>query len=240
MTSPTTTHTVRRPDGPNAGIVAVVATVLTLAGIAISAAIAGSAVPSPLGSTADVAAYYAHNPAAATIGGFFTFGASVPLGIYAATTYARMLRLGARVPGPAIGYYGGIAASVFLGASGLIGWVLGQSISGMSPALVHAFAYITYALGGIGFVGGIGLLIAGAAVPSLILRLTPRWFAWVGLVIAVISELSFFALIWPPASIGLPIGRFAGLLWLIVAGFLLPHDRRDVPRDRSESSRNAA
>jgi hypothetical protein len=110
----------------------------------------------------------------------------------------------------------------------------------MSPALVHAFAYLTYALGGVGFVGGIGLLIAGAAVPSLILRLTPRWFAWVGLVIAAISELSFFALIWSPASVGLPIGRFAGLLWLIVAGFLLPRDRRDVPRRRGDGARESA
>ena len=39
MTS-TTTHTARRPNGPNAGILAVVATALTVAGIAISAAIA--------------------------------------------------------------------------------------------------------------------------------------------------------------------------------------------------------
>ncbi|MGN6125846.1 MAG: hypothetical protein ACTHON_04730 [Humibacter sp.] len=233
MTSPTTTHAVRRPDGPNPGILAIVATVLTLAGIAISAAIAGGTLPSPLGTTSEVAAYYAHNPVAATLGGFFTFGASVPLGIYAATTYARMLRLGVRVPGPAIGYYGGIAASVFLGTSGLVTWVLGQSITGVSPALVHTFAYLAYALGGVGFVGGIGLLIAGAAVPSLILRLTPRWFAWAGLVIAAISELSFFALIWPPASILLPIGRFAGLLWLVVAGFMMPRDRRDVTRNRA-------
>ena len=31
-------------------------------------------------------------------------------------------------------------------------------------------------------------------------------------------------------SILLPIGRFAGLLWLIVVGFLMPRDRRDVTR----------
>jgi hypothetical protein len=231
MTSPTAGHIARRPDGPHPGVLAIVSLGLTIAGVTIGSIMAGGVPVSPTESTQTVAAFYTRSPQAATITGFFTFGASVPLGIYAATSYARMLRLGVRVPGPAIGFYGGIAASVFLGAAGLTGWLLGQPIAGMSPALVHLLAYLTYALGGIGFVGGLGLLIAGLAVPSLILRLTPRWFAWIGLVIAAISELSFFALIWSPASVGIPIGRFAGLLWLIFAGFLLPRDRREVSRE---------
>lgn len=230
MTSTTSTHVTRRPDGPHPGVLAIVALALTVAGLAIGSGLAGGVPVSPTEGTTAVATFYARSPEAAAIAGFFTFGASVPLGIYAATTYARMLRLGVRVPGPAIGFYGGISASVFLGAAGLTLWLLGQPITGMGPALVHLLAYLAYALGGIGFVGGIGLLIAGAAVPSLILRLTPRWFAWTGLVIAAISELSFFALIWPPAAAGIPIGRFAGLLWLVLAGFLLPRDRREVTR----------
>lgn len=86
-------------------------------------------------------------------------------------------------------------------------------------------------MGGVGFVVGIGLLMAGIAVPALVLRLVPRWLAWAGMVIAVVSELSFFALIWPGLDVLLPIGRFGGLVWLIAIGFLLPRSRHNVARE---------
>jgi hypothetical protein len=221
----------RRPDGPNAGVLGLVALVLSLAAILVPLAMTGGrAFVSPLESSAAVYGYLTSERAAVTVTGFFTFAASVPLGIYAATVYARMLRLGIRVPGPNIAFYGGIAASIFLGAAGLLTWVLGQPVAGESPALLHSFAYLVYALGGVGFVGGIGLLIAGIAVPALILRLTPRWLAWTGLVIAAASELSFFSLLLPGVSVLLPVGRFAGLLWLLVVGLRLPRSRHEVPR----------
>jgi hypothetical protein len=224
---------IRRPDGPNAGILGIVALALTLVAVIVPLLIAhGQPIISPLSSTAQVAHYYVANPAAAVVSGFFTFGASVPLGIYAATTYARLLRLGVRVPGPGIAFFGGISASIFVAIAGLLTWSLGQPITGLSPAVIHVFAYLAYALGGVGFVGGIGLLIAGIAVPTLILGLAPRWMAWSGLVIAAISELGFFSLLLPQASVLLPVGRFIGLLWLIVIGFMLPRNRHDVTRER--------
>lgn len=230
----------RRPDGPNAGILALVALALSLAGILVPAAMAGGRFfASPLGSTASVYAYVAANRDAVAVTGFFVFAASVPLGIYAATAYARLLRLGIRVPGPNIAFYGGIAASILLGTSGLATWVLGQPVGGQSPGLVHTIDYLVYALGGVGFVGGLGLLIAGIAVPAAILRLTPRWLAWAGLVLAALSELSFFSLLLPGVSVLLPVGRFLGLAWLLVAGFLLPRDRREIPRLRQAADRPA-
>jgi hypothetical protein len=229
MTSSTTAGTTRRPDGPHPGILALVSLALTIAGLIASVALgSGQTIPSPLGSTADVAQYYLRHPAAASVSGFFVFGSAVPLGIFAATAYARLLRLGIRVPGPGIGYFGGIAASVLLGISGLVTWVIGQPISGQSTATIHTLAYLGYALGGVGFVTGIGLLIAGIAVPALILRLVPRWLAWTALVIALVSELSFLSMLVPALSFTLPIGRFGGLLVLIVIGFMLPRNRHDV------------
>jgi hypothetical protein len=226
----------RRPDGPNAGILAIVATVLAVLGIVLPALLAnGQFAASPLESTGAVAEYYRTNPAAATVGGFLVFGGSVPLGIYAATVYARLLKLGIRVPGPNIAFFGGITASILVGMAGLLTWVLGQPVAGQSAATIHTVAYAIFAFGGVGFVGGLGLLIAGIAVPTLILRLAPRWIAWSGLVLAAISELSFLSLLIPGFTVALPLGRFLGLLWLIVIGFLLPRDRREVARpDRSE------
>ena len=50
-------------------------------------------------------------------------------------------------------------------------------------------------------------------------RIIPRWVMWSGLVIAVISVLSMINLVAPDASILLPIGRFSGIIWMIIAGF---------------------
>jgi hypothetical protein len=219
-----------RPDGPNAGILGTVSLVLTVASVLLPTVFAGGEFfPSPVGPTNEVAAYFSGHRTAVVATGFLVFAASVPLGIYAATTYARLLRLGVRVPGPNIGFFGGIAASILLSISGLLTWVVGQPISGLSLAVLHAVAYFIYALGGVGFVGGLGLLIAGIAVPALVLRLTPTWMAWLGLVLAALAELSFFALLLPPLAFLLPIGRFLGLAWLLVVGFILPRTRHDVP-----------
>lgn len=231
VTAATPQTTRRGPDGPPAGVLAAVSLGLTVLGLIMSAALAGGHVTiSPLEPTADVARYYLAHRTAATVSGLFVFGSGVPLGIYAATGYARLLKLGVRVPGPGIGYFGGISAAVFVGIAGLVGWVLGQPVTGQSPALIHTLAYVTYVLGGAGFVGGVGLLIAGIAVPSTVLGLIPRWYAVTGLVLAAICEISIVSLLWSPFSVTLPVGRFAGLVWLIGAGFLLPRDRHQVAK----------
>jgi len=71
----------------------------------------------------------------------------------------------------------------------------------------------------------LGLLIAGIAVPGLLLGLLPRPVAVAGLFIAVVAEVATVSLIWDGAAVLLPIARFPGLVWLVVVGFLLPRHR---------------
>ena len=78
----------------------------------------------------------------------------------------------------------------------------------------------------------LGLLIAGIAVPGLIVGLLPRPVAWTGLVIAGHAELTTLVLIWTALSPLLPVARFTGLIWLIVAGALLPLRRRNKQDER--------
>jgi hypothetical protein len=225
----------RRPDGPNPGVLGIVSLALTVASVVIPPLFAaGTFFPSPTGSTATVLGYLSGHRDAVVATGFLVFAASVPLGIYAATAYARLLKLGVRVPGPNIALFGGIAASVVLSISGLLTWAIGQPVAGQSAALLRTLDYVIYGLGGVGFVGGLGLLIAGIAVPALILGLTPRWLAWVGLVLAALAELSFLAMVLPPLTFLLPIGRFAGLAWLLVVGFVLPRNRHEVAASDSK------
>jgi hypothetical protein len=118
-----------------------------------------------------------------------------------------------------------VLAAGSLGLSGLLLWPLAERDVSADPALVRALYFLVYLTGGPAHVVALGLLVAGMAVPMLIMRLAPRPLAWTGLAIAAIAELTTLALAWPAVSPLLPIARFTALLWLVVAGAMLPHRR---------------
>lgn len=215
-----------RHQGPNPGILAVVSLGIFVASLITTTILTGGETfISPFAPAGIVDRFFQQNVAAVRISGMLQFGAAVPLGIYAATVYARQLRLGVRVPGPAIGFFGGVSAAIFLMISGVLAWLLSRPEITTDVTLTQALSFLAFITGGVGFVVGIGLLVAGIAVPALILRFVPRGLAWTGIVIAALSELSFLSMAIEPPQILLPIGRFDGLLWLIAVGFLLPRDR---------------
>jgi hypothetical protein len=181
----------------------------------------------PYGSAAEIQAYVAGNHAAAVALAVGTFGSSIPLAIYAATASARLRQLGITAPGATIALAGGLLASAALSLSGLLAWTLSRPEVTSDVALVRALYYLTYLTGGPWHVVTLGLLIAGIAVPGLIVGLLPRAVAWTGLAIAGLAELTAIALIWPGLSPLLPVARFGGLVWLIVAGAMLPLRRRN-------------
>ncbi|MCY7402742.1 MAG: hypothetical protein LH477_17635 [Nocardioides sp.] len=206
--------------------------VLTVAGLVASAIMTGGhTYVSPFSEATQVAEYDRQNPDTLRLASMIQFGSAVPLGIYAATVYSRQLRLGVRVPGPGIGFFGGITAAAFLMLSALMGWLLSRPEITTDVTLTHALAFLAFIAGGVGDVVGMGLLVAGIAVPALILGFVPRWLAWTGLVIAALSELSFLSMVIEPLQFLLPIGRFGGLLWLVAVGSLLPHHRSAANRE---------
>jgi hypothetical protein len=211
----------RRPQGgPPLAPLAAISLVLLLIGLAIGVALAG-VMPLPYGSATAIQDY------AAQAIGVATFASSIPLGIYAATASARLRQLGITAPGATIALAGGLLASAGLALSGLLAWTLSRPEVTSDAALVRALYYLTYLTGGPWHVVTLGLLIAGIAVPSLIVGLLPKAVAWTGLVIAGLAELTTLALIWLGLSPLLPVARFGGLVWLIVAGAMLPLRRRN-------------
>jgi hypothetical protein len=198
---------------------------LLLVGLAVSAAM-GGVMPLPYGSDTAIQDYFQAHPNAVQAGAIGVFASSVPLAIYAATASARLRQLGITAPGATIALAGGILAAGGLGLAGLLAWTLSRPEVSADSALVRAVYYLVFLTGGTGHVVALGLLIAGIAVPSLILGLLPRPVALTGLVIAVIAELTTLVLIWPALAVLLPVARFTGLIWLIVAGALLPLRRR--------------
>jgi hypothetical protein len=206
---------------------AAISLVLLLAGLVVGVALAGGVMPLPYGSATEIQNYVAGNHGAAVAIAVGTFGSSIPLAIYAATASARLRQLGITAPGATIALAGGLLASAGLALSSLTAWTLSRPEVTSDPTLVRALYYLTYLTGGPWHVVTLGLLIAGIAVPGLIVGLVPRAVAWAGLVIAGVAELTTLVLIWPGLSPLLPVARFTGLVWLIVAGVLLPLRRRN-------------
>lgn len=228
------TATVPRRDGPPPGPLALISLALMVGGLVVAGLMSGGhALASPFAATSEVAGRVRDHHDAFRALAFFQMGSAVPLGIFSAAVYARQLRLGVRVPGPVIALTGGILAITSLSLSAFATYVESRPELTGDPHLVHALAFLAFAAGGPGYVVGLGLLLAGIAVPAYILRLVPRPLAAAGLVVAVLAELSWFALVAPPFEYLLPVGRFLGGLWLVAVGFLLPQrrPRRAVPAD---------
>jgi hypothetical protein len=217
----------RRQGGPPLTLLALISLGLLLGGLGVGVAL-GGVMPLPYGSAAAVHDYVRAQPLAVQIIAVAAFGSSVPLAIYAATASARLRQLGVTAPGATIALTGGTLAAGALGLAGLLGWILSRPDLSADNALVRAVYYLVFLVGGPGHIVALGLLVAGMAVPSLILGLTPKTLAWIGLAIAGLAELTTLVLVWPVLGVILPIARLSALVWLVVAGALLPLRRKDI------------
>lgn len=197
--------------------------------------------PQPSASAASVLAWDSAHHSALEVAGCLGFAASLPLAIWTATVYRRLrTSLAVVAPGAVIGLVGGLLAAASLVLCGLVNWTISQVHGVADPALVRALADLSFAAGSAGFVAPLGLLIAGIAVPSLIIGLLPRPLAGVGLAIAALSLVSTFALLTSALEFTLPIGRFVGLAWLTAACVLLPRTRHEARRGGASARGSSA
>jgi hypothetical protein len=225
-----TPDTGNRHAGPPLLPVAIVHVLLFIAGLlAVTAFVGGDRFPSPFAADEVIRHFFSAHAAQVHIQAFLLFGAAIPLGIFTATTVSRLRFLGVRAAGELIALYGGFGASLALAASGLGSWML--SILGTragSGDLVKALHLLTFAAGGPAAVVFLGLFVAGVSVTGGLARLIPQWVAWLGIVVALVAELSSLVLLFPAVAPLLPLARFPGLVWLIAVGASLPASRRAI------------
>jgi hypothetical protein len=103
----------------------------------------------------------------------------------------------------------------------MIAWTMVFPGVAADDGVLRALYYLGFAIGGVGYSVPMGLLIAGIAVPSGFMRLLPRWMVVFGIVLGVIGEASTFALLSPKLTFLIPLTRFPGFIWLMIAGFRL-------------------
>jgi hypothetical protein len=179
----------------------------------------------PSSTAAQIVAFFRANGWPVTITSALQFGSAIPLGLYTATVANRFRFLGVRAAGVNIALFGGwTTAALMLLATSVI-WVTASVASTAGDELILVLYRLQMALGGPGFSVPFGLLIAGIAVTGGMSRRLPKWFAILGVVLALIGELSWVFLLTPKALPLIPLVRFPGSLWLIAAAWLLPNTR---------------
>jgi len=224
MSAPLSRSADGAPDRTQEGPPLLVVTV-SFAAITVVAAVLGAGSPRLTATPAEVLAYDTSNGTLMRLAATLMFGSAIPLVISAVTLQQRLRRLGVVAPGPQMGVAGGVLAAASLAASALFTWTAAQT-SGLADAnLAAALRTLALATGGPGFVAAFGLLVAGIAVPALVLRMVPRALAWAGLVVGVLALLSTFVLFSDALDLLLPVGRFGGALFLVAVAALLPHTR---------------
>jgi uncharacterized membrane protein len=208
--------------GPSLILLGTIHILVFAAGLVAAAALRhGAPYVNPFAAAEVVRVFYAQNPAAVRVSSFFLFASAIPFGIFAVTMVSRLRFLGVRAAGTNIALFGGLTATYALIVSGLTGWVLSLPEVTVSAPVVKAVCFLSFLSGGPAYAVGFGLLAAGVSVTSYFTGLLPRWVVALGMVTGVAGEFSCLSLLAYPANFLIPITRYLGLIWLMVAAVKL-------------------
>ncbi|HLJ89290.1 MAG TPA: hypothetical protein VKZ53_20900 [Candidatus Angelobacter sp.] len=186
----------------------------------------GSSFVTPFAAADQLRMFFTQSPLAVRVSNFFLFGSAVPFGIFAVTTVSRLRFMGVRAAGTNITLLGGLTATVALFFSAISGWILSVPDISDSIAVVKALYFFSFLCGGILYAIGFGLFASGVSVTGHLTRLLPRWLTLLGIVVAITGELSWFSLITYPANFFIPITRFVGFIWMVLAAIWLTRGRK--------------
>ncbi|HET6253225.1 MAG TPA: hypothetical protein VFE32_04100 [Puia sp.] len=216
--------------GPHLGILAVIFTVLFIAGLSYVITFTAGVphYPNPYDPAAAIVAYFREHAHDAQLCAFFQFASAIPLGIFTVTAWTRLRWLGVKAAGPSIALFGGLLTTVTVCISSLTGWTLAFPGVAADDGVVRGLYFLSFAIGGVGYSVPMGLLIAGIAVPAGFMRLLPRWMVVAGVILGLIGESSTLALLAPKLTLLIPLTRFPGFIWLMIAGFMLAR-RKPAP-----------
>jgi hypothetical protein len=223
MSDTPTSNANRHHASPHLGLVAIIFTVLFLAGLYPVTAFGGLPYfPGPWEAPDVIANFFRAKPGAVLACAFFHFGAAIVLGIFTASIVSRLQFLGVRAAGVFIALFGGLATALDMVAEASILSVMTRPGVVENGGLILALYHLQIAFGGVGFSAPLGLLFAGVSIPAAFMRLLPKWVIGLGLLLFAIGELSSLNIISSPALFLIPLTRFPGFIWLIAAGFLIP------------------
>jgi hypothetical protein len=217
---------------------AIVITALFVGGLVLMAVLTrGEHIPSPFDPTSTSTSFFSDFGSAVRLNAFLQLGAAIVFGNFVASVVSRLRFFGLRMAGLNIALFGGIAAASFALLASLLMWVLTQIDPIGNRELIHALHLTLFAIGGIGFVAASGPFMAGVSLAGGLSGLLPRWLMWLGLGLALVSELATLTLVTPAAVYLLPLSRFGSFVWLIGVGATLPRSHDEAHADATSPHR---
>jgi hypothetical protein len=223
MTSPLTSASRLYHKGPPLGIVSNVFVLLFLGGLYPVTVFGGKPVfPAPYEPVNVITTFFQQRPSAVLLCAALHFGAAIPLGLVTATTVSRLRFLGVRAAGGDVALFGGFLTAFTMMVSASVLWAMTYPGVAQNAAALEALFRVQFALGGPGFSVPFGLLIAGVSVTAGFRGILPKWLVVSGIAIGAIGELSWFEILFPKLLPLIPLTRFPGFAWLIIAGLRLP------------------
>jgi hypothetical protein len=223
--------------GPSILLLAAVHILLLVASLVAAATLRhGAPYITPFGSADQIRLFFAQNPMAVRVSSFLLFGSAVPFGIFAVTMVSRLRFMGVRAAGTNIALLGGLVATIGLFLSGMAGWILSLPDLAGSALLVKAIYFLSFLCGGVFYAVGFGLLAAGVSITCHFMRLLPRWLTALGIVVAIAGELSWFSLLAFPANFFIPITRYVGFIWMLLAAVALTRNSNAAHATQASSA----
>ncbi|HEY2472659.1 MAG TPA: hypothetical protein VGI45_33040 [Terracidiphilus sp.] len=230
MTSTSPTVAVRnlKHPGPPLWLLALLYTVLFLAGLFPVTMYGGLPYwPGPWQPPADIIYFFQTQTTRVLVCVLLQTGAVICLGLFTAVVVSRLQFLGVRAAGVYIALLGGFLTVFDSLGAGMATWTLVRPVIAQTPSSILALNYFSYALGGPGFSIPMGLLMAGVSVSAGLNKLIPKWVMILGLFLAACGELSVFHLVFPQLLFLIPLTRFPGFIWIVAVGFTLPTFRQE-------------
>jgi hypothetical protein len=158
MSDTPTSNATRHHASPPLGLVAIIFTVLFLAGLYPVTAFGGLPYfPGPWETPDVIANFFRAKPGAVLACAFFHFGAAIVLGIFTASIVSRLQFLGVRAAGAFIALFGGVATALNMLAEASILSVMTRPGIVENSGLVVALYHLQIAFGGVGFSVPLGL-----------------------------------------------------------------------------------
>lgn len=205
-----------RRTGALAGLLCVLLFVASLALPGILGQHHGASLVTPYSTDTEVARYLAVSDSSEVpVSAFCQALSALALLLFApcAADYVHRLdRSGIR---PALVRTAGTVAGALLLLSACFQWILNRPTIGGSLPTYRAVMDLAFVTGGAAQVATTGLLIGAVAAAARRSRALPGWLNWLGLAVAAASTAAMLSLLLEPASALIPLGRFAGMIWLL-------------------------
>ena len=206
---------------PHLGIIAFIYVMLFMIGLSFVSSFSPPYFPQPMAPAYEIVKYFQEHPYEVKMCAFFQFCSAIFLGVFTAVVVGMLGRLnksGSSISLINIALFGGFFNAFSLALSSMILWVMALAGIAENADIILTLYYHMFIIGGVGYSVPMGLLIAGIVIASWSKKILPRWLSIAGILPAATGLLSNFYLIFAPFLYLIPLTRFPGFVWLVLAG----------------------